>query len=592
MNDLDQLIAEVSELTSSTAPAVTELRIKLVELDEYVHSPAYEALDQAGRARFQAAYKELRDATLRDRFENPPAGGPAPSTPAAASFETSLPGVAGGLVPSNNRAAETPEFDQHNPLASQQMEGAESFFYGGRYAEAIKLYDAVLQIEPRWERARQHRGESENYLRTGHIPSVALPPDAASAFGKAQSAARLGRYADALAMLNKAQSALRDLGIQRWQDGQEFEQKLQQYIDAESVYGEGVQLFTQGMVDDAIERVDAAAQATGLPRYIDRVQEMRKARSTMQTIAEGLTSASADPKNIAQVKTGLDALYLQYGENPAFRKLKERFQALIPAAVEPLKDQARALKTQADQSQTLDAAAAKARQAKELLDQARNLGYSDETILQLQGEIEKLSREVQRYEDELQQGITVFNSNRARPAPAAQISQNVRARYPNDPRVVEFNRMLQPYRSSRLLMRGLYILIGLAVLGGLLAFGFNKLQGYVLSLTPTVTVTPTVTPSYTPLPPTVTLTPQPSLTPTITPTPLAGIVLREVWVRNGCYETFKAIGQVKSGSTVRFLPADRQFDNVGRECLLVEYDAPDRTSLIGWILIADVASEK
>ncbi len=176
------------------------------------------------------------------------------------------------------------------------MEEAESYFYGGRYAEAIKLYDAVLQIEPRWERARQHRGESENYLRTGHIPSVALPPEAASSFGKAQSAARLGRYADALAMLNKAQSALRDLGIQRWQDGQEFEQKLQQYIDAESVYSEGVQLFSQGMIDDAIERVDAAAQATGLPRYIDRVQEMRKARSAMQSIAEGLTSATRRPE--------------------------------------------------------------------------------------------------------------------------------------------------------------------------------------------------------------------------------------------------------------------------------------------------------
>jgi hypothetical protein len=127
-------------------------------------------------------------------------------------------------------------------------------------------------------------------------------------------------------------------------------------------------------------------------------------------------------------------------------------------------------------------------------------------------------------------------------------------------------------------------------LGGLLYFGYNKAQVYVLSLTPTVTITPSLTPSRTPLPPTITMTPQPSLTPTITPTPLAGLVLRDVYVRNGCYETFKAIGQVKTGSTVRFLPADRQFDNVGRECLLVEYDAPDRTSLIGWILIADVAS--
>jgi tetratricopeptide (TPR) repeat protein len=583
MSDLDQLIEEIAELTSSGSPALPAMRIKLVDLDEYVHSPDYEALDQAGRARFQAAYKELRDAIRRLDQGGIPAGAPAPATPG---YETSLPGSG----PTNGHAADAPDINQHNPLATQQMEEAESYFYGGRYAEAIKLYDAVLQIEPRWERARQHRGESENYLRTGHIPSVALPPEAASSFGKAQSAARLGRYADALAMLNKAQSALRDLGIQRWQDGQEFEQKLQQYIDAESVYSEGVQLFSQGMIDDAIERVDAAAQATGLPRYIDRVQEMRKARSAMQSIAEGLTSATADPKNIAQVKTGLDALYLQYGENPAFRKLKERFQTLIPAAIEPLKDQARALKTQADQSQTLDAAAAKARQAKELLDQARNLGYSDESILQLQGEIEKLAREVQRYEDELQQGITVFNSNRSKPAAAAQISQNVRARYPNDPRVVELNRMLQPYRSSRLMMRGVYILIGLVILGGLAYFGYNKAHVYVLSLTPTVTITPSVTPSNTPLPPTVTVTPRPSLTPTITPTPLAGLVLRDVYVRNGCYETFKAIGQVKAGATVRFLPADRQFDNIGRECLLVEYDAPDKTSLIGWILIADVGS--
>ncbi len=68
------------------------------------------------------------------------------------------------------------------------MEEAERLFYGGRYAEAIKNFDKVLQIEPGWERARQHRSESENYLRTGYIPAVALPPEAASAFGKAQSA--------------------------------------------------------------------------------------------------------------------------------------------------------------------------------------------------------------------------------------------------------------------------------------------------------------------------------------------------------------------------------------------------------------------
>ena len=577
MSDVNQIIDEVSQLISADAPALSEMRVKLVELDEFIHSSEYEILSQTDRSRFQTAYKEMRD-TIR-RQESVGNGAAAPAAP---SFETSLAGH------SSTQAGEPAEAREHNPMAAQQMEEAEKLFYGGRYAEAIKLYDLVTQIEPRWERASQHRGESENYLRTGYIPSVALPPEAASAFGKAQSAARLGRYADALSMLNKAQIALRDMGIQRWQDGQEFEQKLQQYIDAESVYSEGVQLFGQGMIDDGIERVDAAAQATGLPKYIDRAQEMRKAKTAMQLIAETLNNSSTDPKNIAQVKTFLDSLYLQFGENPAFKKLKDRFQALIPDAAEPIKDQVRALKTQADRSQTLDAVTSKARQAKELLDQVRNLGYSDEAIQQLQGDIEKLFRDVQHYEDELQEAVTVFNSNRSWPAAAAQVSQNVRARYPNDPRVVELNRMLGPYRNARIGIRVLVILIGVTLAGVLLMIGFNAAQNYILSLTPTATPTPTLPPTATPLPPTATITPRPTSTPTLTPTPPSGVVARDVWVRNGCYETFRAIGQIPAGAMVRFLPADRQFDNVDRECVLVEFITPEKTSLIGWVLIADL----
>ena len=577
MSDVNQIIDEVSQMIGADAPVLADMRVKLVELDEFIHSSEYEALSQADRSRFQTAYKEMRDAIRRQ--ESAGNGTPAGATP---SFETSLPGQPAA------QAGEPPEAREHNPMAAQQMEDAEKLFYGGRYAEAIKLYDLVMQIEPRWERAKQHRGESENYLRTGYIPSVALPPEAASAFGKAQSAARLGRYADALSMLNKAQIALRDMGIQRWQDGQEFEQKLQQYIDAESVYSEGLSLFGQGMIDDGIERVDAAAQATGLPKYIDRAQEMRKAKTGMQSIAETLNSSSIDPKSIAQVKINLDALYLQFGENPAFKKLRDRFQALIPSAAEPIKDQVRALKTQAERSQTLDAVTTKARQAKELLDQVRNLGYSDEAVLQLQGDVEKLFRDVQHYEDELQEAATVFNSNRSWPAAAAQVSQNVRARYPNDPRVVELNRMLAPYRNTRLGIRALIILAGVILGGVLLMAGFNAAQSYVLALTPTATHTPTLTPTSTPLPPTATATPRPTATPSLTPTPPSGVVGRELWVRNGCYETFRAIGQIPAGETVRYMPAPRQFDNVNRECVLVEYITLEKTTLIGWVLIADM----
>jgi tetratricopeptide (TPR) repeat protein len=587
MTEINVLLEDVTRLIASEKPSLVELRVKMVELDEFVHSAEFEGLSYDDRTRFQSAYKELRDCI--HNLENPSKPGEGSAAP---SFETSLAGApavetATSSPPSAAQAASL-EAREHNAFAEQQMEEAEKMFYGGRYAEAIKLYDQVLQIEPKWERARQHRGESENYLRTGYIPSVALPAEAASAFGKAQSAARLGRYADAMSLLIKAQIALRDMGIQRWQDGQEFEQKLQQYIDAESVYSEGLQLFSQGMIDDGIERVEAAAQATGLPKYNDRAQDMRKAKAAMQSIAESLNTPVTDPKDVAKMKSDLDGLYLQFGDNPAFTKHKERLQSIIPAVVEPLKDQARSLKTQADQAQTLDAVVAKARQARQAIDQARSLGYSDAALDQLQDDIDKLFRDVQRYEDELQQATTVYNTNRSWPAAAAQISQDVRARYPNDPRVIELNRSLQPYKNARLAIRAGIILIGLIVLAGLLLFGVNRTKAYLLSLTPTATSTFTTTPTGTPLPSTATATPRPTLTPTLTPTPLMGVVSRDVYVRNGCYETYKAIGKIPAGSTVRFLPADRRYDNINRECLLVEFTGPDQTTLVGWILIADI----
>jgi len=577
MTDLNSLIDDVSRLIAAENPTLADLRVKMVELDDYVHSPEFEALNYGDRSRFQNTYKELREFIRRQESAGGPRGGA--SAPA---FETSL----GETAPGG--ASDLAEAVVRNTYAEQQMEEAERLFYGGRYAEAIKLYDLVLQIEPKWERARQHRRESENYLRTGYIPSVALPAEAASAFGKAQSAARLGRYSDALGMLTKAQNALRELGIQRWQDGQEFEQKLQQYIDAESVYSEGLGLFSVGMIDDAIERIESAAQATGLPKYNDRAQAMRKSKTAMQAIAEKLNTPYTDPKEVVQIKADLDALYLQFGDNPAFTKLRDRLQEIIPTVIEPLKDQVRALKLQADRAQTLDAVTAKARQAKQLLDQARSLGYSDDGLNALQDEIEKVFREEQRYEDELNQALVVFNSNRSWPSAAAQVSQDVRARYPNDTRVIELNRTLAPYNTKRAAIRAGFILLGLAILAGVIWFGLNQVQSYFTSLTPTPTATPTITPTATPQPPTATATLRPSPTPSLTPTPPSGIVSREVWVRNGCYETFKAIGQIPAGAQVRFLPVERSFDNINRECLLVQFTTPENTTLVGWILIADL----
>ena len=230
MIDLETLFAKAERLLARKPPA-PEMRRLMMEVDDLINSSEFTDLEDEAKDRTRKLYQDLRTKLRGNGGKSVPLSPDLPPLPQSSNY-----------TPAQPRVEEQP----HNPYAIQQMEEAEKLFYGGRYAEAIKLYDQVLTIEPSWDRARQHRGESEGYLRTGYIPAVALPAEAATAFGKAQSAARLGRYQDAMALLMRAQNILQQYGIQRWQEGTEFEQKLQQSIDAENVYAEGIQTICPG----------------------------------------------------------------------------------------------------------------------------------------------------------------------------------------------------------------------------------------------------------------------------------------------------------------------------------------------------------
>jgi tetratricopeptide (TPR) repeat protein len=472
------------------------------------------------------------------------------------------------------------------------MEEAERLFYGGRYAEAIKLFDRVLQLEPNWERPRQHRAESENYLRTGYIPPVALPAEAASAFGKAQSAARVGRYSDAMALLNKAQNVLHDLGIQRWQEGLEFEQKLQENIDAESAFQEGLNLFKQGEIDEAIDRVETASRATGLPKYAEKAQQLRNIRETIRGIHETLSALNIEPRMVAQAKAELDKLSAEYGENPTFQRLQTRLEGTLPRAVAPLKDQARSLKAQAERAATLEETLYLARQARSQLEQIRNLEGMDESLDRLQTEVDRLIQAVERYEDELSQATTAYENNKRWPAQAARLSQEVRQRDPSDPGVMRLNRALRSFYAALSLLKIALAALVLLAIGAFGWWGINRFKAYLGSLTPTPTATPTATATASMTPtvtasPTLTSTPTSTFTPTSTPT--VGIAMRDIWARGGCYEGHNAIGRIPAGGTLNFLPAERRFDQFNRECVLIEFQGEGK-SVIGWVLFADIGS--
>ena len=586
MNSFDLIEKQYQELQNIPSTTVVDLRHLLLDIEELVSAPDYQNLTLDQRSTLQARRKELMQ-----RIQEQENGG------ATAAEKTNGQGQESSSKAEANSEPATARLEpegEHNPAAESQMEMAEKLFYSGRYAEAVQIFDRILQVEPNWERARQHRTEAENYLRTGYIPVVALPAEAASAYGKAQSAARVGRFADALALLENAQNALHELGIQRWQEGQDFAQKLQENIDAEKAFEEGLNLFQQGNIDDAIERIQAAVGATGMPKYSERAQSLRKVKDSLRSIYDSLNQAELEPQTASQAKANLDALVVEYGENPAFERLIERFKAITPRVVEPLKEQTRSLKNQAEHATTLEEGLYLNKQARQSLAQIRNLEGVDESLDRLQSEIERQQRAYQKFDSDLQAANQAYEKNPAWPAEAWRLSAEVVKRFPIDPGVKELKRKLRNYRLKVLGIRAGLVVIGILILAGVAAWGNNKYQAYLLAQTPTLTPTATSTATFTPSPtqtPTLTPTLLPTLTPTLTPTPIVAFTQRDVYARNGCYEKFTAIGKIPSGASVRFLPIERRFDEFNRECVLVEYLTDNGGAIAGWVLTLDVGVE-
>jgi hypothetical protein len=328
-----------------------------------------------------------------------------------------------------------------------------------------------------------------------------------------------------------------------------------------------------------------------MPKYSERAQTFRKVKDSLRSIYDSLNQAELDPQAASKAKASLDALVIEYGDNPAFERLIERFKAITPRVVEPLKEQTRTLMNQAEHAATLEEGLYLNKQARQSLAQIRNLEGVDESLDRLQTEIERQQRAYQKFDNDLRAANQAYEKNPAWPAETARLSAEVVKRFPTDPGVKELKQKLRNFQWKVLGIKAGLVLVGILVLIALGAWGRSRYQAFLLAQTPTITSTATATATLTPSPTytsTVTPTSQPSLTPTLTPSPIVAFTQREVFARNGCYEKFTAIGKIPPGGTVRFLPTERRFDEFNRECVLVEYLTESGGALTGWVLTLDV----
>ena len=484
----------------------------------------------------------------------------------------------------------------HDPEAERLMDEAEEAFYKGNYQAAIPLYEKVLQLEPGWTRAEEHHAEAEEYLRSGNIPSVALPPEAGKAYGKAQSAARVFRYKVALDYLDEAFEHLEEAGIKRWREGEELRHDLENQMQAYDVYKEGLNLLAQGELVAALGKIQTAASAVAIPEYIDKAAEVKGDIAMLDEVSDIVSmSGKIPPNKLADAKSKLERLRMKYGSLAQIGRLQNRLDLLIPAATQNLLDNTQRLKEEAANAPTLAIALQKIAGARENLDLLRQLDAYDAQSLALENEISTLETEINNAQDEIERAKEALETgNRFFALDAYRISRNVRKRFPNDPQVLALKRGLTP---TYFVAGGGSIII-IILLGFLISFAARNISASIyarnlarnptVTFTPTVTLTPTVTPT-----PTQTLTPTPDYSPTptrtATPTPIVTVVtVRDVYARSDCYAGYKSNGFIPQGTTLTLLPmVERRFDEFNRECVLVEFRGSD-FSIIGYVLMADV----
>lgn len=484
----------------------------------------------------------------------------------------------------------------HDPEAEKLMDEAEEAFYKGNYQAAIPLYEKVIQMEPGWTRAQEHHSEAEEYLRSGNIPSVALPPEAGKAYGKAQSAARVFRYQVALNYLDEAFDHLEDAGIKRWREGEELRHDLENQMQAYDVYREGLNLLTQGDLVAALGKIQTAASAVAIPEYIDKAAEIREDIAMLNEVSDLVSlSGKIPPSKLADAKSKLEKIRVKYGEIPQLGRLRNRLDLLIPATIQSLLDNTQRFKEEATNAPTVALARKKIDGARENLDFLRQLDAYDSQSLSLENEISALETEISTNEDAIQRSEDALESgNKYFALDALRISSKARKRFPQDPRVLELKRGFLPtYLVTAI---AVVVVLVLVIMGVSLAarqisdsaYERNLARTPTLTMTPTVTLTPTAT-----LTPTITPTPTPDYSPTptttVTPTPVVFVrAVRDIWVRTGCYGSFSSPGRIREGMTVELVSMpERRFDEFNRECVLIEYSSGDY-AIIGYVLIEDI----
>lgn len=314
-----------------------------------------------------------------------------------------------------------------------------------------------------------------------------------------------------------------------WNEGSQFEKQLPGAINAEEIAREAESLFSQGRIDDAIEKVELASGLTGYPKYKLTAERYRAFKLEIKAIHEILFSGILTLEPMLEALKKLTSMSTQNPGNQALHTLYGRFNNLKPILAEKIKQEVREIKSRVESAESLDISYSEIEKAKYLLDDAMNSTIADDaSFLSLSRDVSRIKSDIERYKNDISKANNAYRNNRGWPIHAWQLSQDVRRYYPSDPDVAKLKSHLRSFERLLITMRVMGVIVGMIFFGFLVMWTSNNIKAYALSLTPSPIFTTTSLSSTPVSTPTIMRTVKPSATPTLLKTLTPPSLLTEI----------------------------------------------------------------
>jgi hypothetical protein len=222
---------------------------------------------------------------------------------------------------------------------SRIMEDAYQAHKENRLEEAVKYYEQALKIDSSYLRAKENLQRVKSQLKLKNISSESLPAEAAIAYSKAQSNARVGRYKEALKLIKKAHALVEITELGTWKDGIEFHKHIEQQIIIEEEFEKVVKAAeTQDLriAFDLLRKYEEEFSSSEIyssnrKNYIEKVKE---GYEKWESINRGLLILQESPIEVSSyigygVMRESEELHQQFPYNSQLKTLLENVRAVV-----------------------------------------------------------------------------------------------------------------------------------------------------------------------------------------------------------------------------------------------------------------------